>query len=276
MIFYLQESVFMIIFIENRIVMYPELRSGKKSHYQHKKHKRGEFMKIGSTFGKLAAALGVGLIAISAQAGFWDWTRPFKGPGRQVSTLVITGNYKRPLALAQLIRAENRQPYLLVPAQESGLNDVYFCPVNDGTPATRLRPEDITRFVLLLNPEKVIILGDVRYVPQRFVPNVEKRIPVVRIDCDDWKRVARTLGPMLSLNYLERDYDRIGEKLNRNELYRPLPAPPKTAVKPEVKKEEPSPAAPAVVKPAEIPAAAAETEPAAGEVTPVGEIKPAN
>jgi hypothetical protein len=78
---------------------------------------------------------------------------------------------------------------------------------------------------------------------------------------------------MLSLNYLERDYDRIGEKLNRNELYRPLPAPPKTAAKPEVKKEEPAPATAVEVKPAEIPAAAAEPEQAAGEVTPVGEIK---
>ena len=233
-------------------------------------------MKIGSTFGKLAAALCVGLIALSAQAGAWDWTRPFKGPGRKVTTLVITGNYKRPLALAQLIRAENRQPYLLVPAQESGLNDAFFCPVNDETPATKLRPEDITRFVLLLNPEKVIILGDVRYVPQRFVPNVEKRIPVVRIDCDDWKRVARTLGPMLSLNYLERDYERIGEKLNRNELYRPLPTPAAPAAKPEAKPEVKTEVPAADIPAAADPVAPVENEQAAGEVTPVGEIKPAN
>ena len=236
-------------------------------------------MKISSTFGKLAAVVTVGLIALSAQAGAWDWTRPFKGPGRQISTLVITGNYKRPLALAQLIRAENRQPYLLVPAQESGLNDVFFCPVNDATPATRLRPEDITRFVLLLNPEKVIILGDVRYVPQRFVPNVEKRIPVVRFDCDDWKRVARTLGPMLSLNYLERDYERIGEKLNRNELYRPIPTPAKPvaqpAAQPEAKLEQTVAETPVVAPEPQSPAAV-EPEQAAGEVTPVGEIKPAN
>lgn len=240
-------------------------------------------MKIGSTFGKFAAAVTVGLIAFSAQAGAWDWTRPFKGPGRQVSTLVITGNYKRPLALAQLIRAENRQPYLLVPAQESGLNDVYFCPVNDSVPATRLRPEDITRFVMLLNPQKVIILGDVRYVPQRFVPQVEKRIPVVRIDCDDWKRVAQTLGSMLNLNYLERDYDRIGEKLNRNGLYLPLPTPPKKtaeklpAAQLPAAAPAPAPAAvPAAPAPAAVPAVPAAAEQSAGEVTPVGEIKPAN
>ena len=148
-------------------------------------------MKISSAFGKVAAVLSVGLIAASANAGFWDWTRPFKGPGRHVSTLVITANYKRPLALAQLMRAENRQPYLLIPAQESGLKDVFFCPVNENTPARRLRPEDITRFVQLLNPSKIIILGDVRYVPQQYVPQVEKYIPIVRIDCDDWNRTAQ-------------------------------------------------------------------------------------
>ena len=230
-------------------------------------------MKIGSAFGKLAAVLSVGLIALSADAGFWDWTRPFKGPGRQVTTLVITGNYKRPLALAQLIRAENRQPYLLIPAQESGLKDVFFCPVNELTPASRLRAEDITRFVQLLNPEKIIILGDVRYVPQQYVPQVEKHIPIVRIDCDDWNRVAKTLGSMLNLNYLDRDYERIGEKLDRNELYRPLPTPEKSAEPvpaAEPKKEEP---AKTEVLPAATQPAPVEPDPSIGTVAPAGEVK---
>jgi len=235
-------------------------------------------MKINSTFGKLAAVLSVGLIALSADAGFWDWTRPFKGPGRQVTTLVITGNYKRPLALAQLIRAENRQPYLLVPAQESGLKDVFFCPVNENTPARRLRPEDITRFVQLLNPSKIIILGDVRYVPQQYVPQVEKYIPIVRIDCDDWNRTAQALGSMLNLNYLERDYERIGKKLDRNDLYRPLPTQKKAETAPAAEPAEPAkPADPVKEVPAaEVPAAPAVSDPAAGEVAPAGEIKPAN
>lgn len=222
-------------------------------------------MKISSVFGKVAAVLSVGLIAVSANAGFWDWTRPFKGPGRHVTTLVITGNYKRPLALAQLIRAENRQPYLLVPAQESGLKDVFFCPVSDRTPGLKLSPEDITRFVRLLNPQKVIILGDVRYVPENYVPQLDGRIPIVRIDCDDWARNAETLGGMLNLNYLERDYKRIGEKFDRDTLYKPLPT-------------KPAPAAAASEPPkvetqaAEIPAVA-EPDPAAGKVTPAGEVK---
>ena len=231
-------------------------------------------MKIGSTFGKMVAVLSAGVIALSANAGAWDWTRPFKGPGRSVNTLIITGNYKRPLALAQLIRAESRQPYLLTPAQESGLKDVFFCPVNDRTPGVKLRPEDISRFVRLLNPGKVIVLGDTRYVPESYLPELDGRIPVVRINCDDWARTAEMLGSMLNLNYLEKDYREIGKKLDKNALYKPLPA----AAKVEEPKKEETPAVPAAPVEEPKPAAklesqAAAPDPAAGQVTPVGEIK---
>ena len=236
-------------------------------------------MRISSKLGKVVAVFAAGIVALSAQADVWDWTRPFKGPGRHVNTLVITGNYKRPLALAQLIRAESRQPYLLVPAQESGLKDVFFCPVNERTAATKLRPEDISRFVRFLNPGKVIVLGDTRYVPESYVPELDGRIPIVRIDCDDWVRNAEMLGSLLSLNHLERDYKRIGAKLDKNVLYRPLPAPavPAAAAKEEPKVEEPKVEAPKVdeVKAPVVPAPAAEPEQADGEVVPVGEVKSA-
>ena len=227
-------------------------------------------MKISSAFGKVAAVLTVGLIAASANAGFWDWTRPFKGPGRHVSTLVITANYKRPLALAQLMRAENRQPYLLIPAQESGLKDVFFCPVSDRTPGLKIKPEDISRFVRLLNPEKIIILGDVRYVPESYVPQLDGRIPILRLDCDDWVRNAEALGKMLNLNNIESDYRRIGDKFDRETLYKPLPAKPapvKTA------KAEPAPAKTDKTEPAPVEIPAASSDPADGKVTPAGEVK---
>ncbi len=229
-------------------------------------------MKISSAFGKIAAVLSVGLIAASADAGFWDWTRPFKGPGRHVTTLVITGNYKRPLALAQLMRAENRQPYLLIPAQESGLKDVFFCPVNDRTPGLKINAKDITRFVRLLNPQKIIVLGDVRYVPDSYIPQLDGRIPIVRVDCDDWIRNAETLGKMLNLNYLESDYRRIGEKFDRDMLYKPLPAKPAPApVAAADASKNAKVEVPATVPPAEIPAA--EVDPADGKVLPAGEVK---
>ena len=236
-------------------------------------------MRINSAWGKITAVVAAGLIVLSAQAdSFWEWSRPFKGPGRKVTTLVITGNYKRPLALAQLIRAENRQPYLLVPAQESGLKDVFFCPVNEKTPAIKLRAEDISRFVRLLNPEKVIILGDVRYVPERYVPELSGLIPIVRIDCDDWVRNAGTLGKMLNLNYLERDYTRIGAKLDKDQLYRPLPSrQAEKAAETTENKETAAAEEPPVEKTVEQPkeenpvAEPPKVDPAAGVVKPVSE-----
>lgn len=230
-------------------------------------------MRMSGGFLKFAVILAMSVFTMSAMAGFWDWTRPFQGPGRHVTTLVITGNYKRPLAIAQLIRAESRQPYLLIPAQESGLNDVFFCPVNEKTPAVKLNPEDISRFVRLLNPERVIVLGDVRYVPERFVPDLDGRIPIIRLDGDDWMRNAKTLNGMLNLNHLERDYTEIGPKLERDALYRPLPTKPQPKAEP--KQEEPKPAEPKQEEPkTEKQEAPAENkEAAAGEVTPVAEIK---
>ena len=219
---------------------------------------------------KLTAVLACGMTAVSAMAGFWDWTRPFQGPERRVSTLVITANYKRPLALAQLIRAENRQPYLLVPAQQDEPKNFFFCPVSEKVPAMKLQEADITRFVRLLNPEKIIVLGDERYVPARYLPALEGRIPIIRIDCDDWNKNAATLGGMLNLTHLEGDFANITKELDH--LYKPLPAPEKTAEAAAPASDNGNPgAAPQTETPA-----AAPTEPetgVTGEVTPVAENK---
>jgi len=217
---------------------------------------------------KVAAVLTCGLTAVSAMAGFWDWTRPFQGPERRVSTLVITANYKRPLALAQLIRAENRQPYLLVPAQQDEPKNFFFCPVSEKVPAMKLQEADITRFVRLLNPEKIIVLGDERYVPARYLPALEGRIPIVRIDCDDWNKNAATLGGMLNLTHLEGDFATITKELDH--LYKPLPTPEKTAEAPAEDKNN-SAAAPKQETPAAAPAVP--DAGVTGEVTPVAEGK---
>ena len=55
------------------------------------------------------------------------------GPKREVQTLVITGNYKSPRLLAELIQYESRQPYLLLPPQDSGDTRIIFCPPSRST-----------------------------------------------------------------------------------------------------------------------------------------------
>ncbi|MPM27860.1 hypothetical protein SDC9_74375 [bioreactor metagenome] len=230
-------------------------------------------MRIGGGFGKLASVLACGVFAMSAMAGFWDWTRPFQGPERYVTTLVITGNYKRPLALAQLIRVESRQPYLLVPAVESGNKEVFFCPAIERTPAMKLRDADISRFVRLLNPDRVIVLGDERYVASQYMPVLDGRIPVIRIDSDNWENNAATLGTMLNLNNLRADYTEISRQLEPNVLYKPLPAKPAAApAEAETVESVPAPkAAPDAPAVPEVPAVPATPDPAAGEVTPAAD-----
>ena len=53
-----------------------------------------------------------------------------QGPKREVVTLVVTGNFKSPRLMAELIQSESRQPYLLLPIPGSDDNRIFFCPSN--------------------------------------------------------------------------------------------------------------------------------------------------
>lgn len=150
------------------------------------------------------------------------------GPKRQVVTLVVTGNYKSPRLMAELIQNESRQPYLLLPAQGSGDDRIICCQPK----ANRQIPEaKLEAFVRFLNPRRIIVLGGENYVPQRYVDIIGKDIPVVRVECTDWQRSAEELNDLLNLNNLASNYRRLREKLlNSSRFYRPTrPMPAKEA-----------------------------------------------
>ena len=71
-----------------------------------------------------------------------------QGPKREVVTLVVTGNFKSPRLMAELIQSESRQPYLLLPIP--------------GTPLEGravMEPVDVAKafaLVRLINPRKMI------------------------------------------------------------------------------------------------------------------------
>ena len=67
------------------------------------------------------------------------------GPKREVQTLVITGNYKSPRLLAELIQYESRQPYLLLPPQDSGDTRIIFCPPKSNSLQIRVDSVDWNR-----------------------------------------------------------------------------------------------------------------------------------
>ena len=52
------------------------------------------------------------------------------GPKRDIVTLVVTGNYKSPRLMAELILNESRQPYLLLPTPQSKVQKIIFVQPN--------------------------------------------------------------------------------------------------------------------------------------------------
>ena len=75
-------------------------------------------------FVKTALMLSIAALSFGAAAAPWA----FNGPRNRIVTLVLTGNYKSPRLLAELIQNESRQPYILLPTRESGDSRIFFCP----------------------------------------------------------------------------------------------------------------------------------------------------
>ena len=183
------------------------------------------------------------LCAVAADAAPWMSL----GPKRKLETLVITGNYKSPRLLAELIQNESRQPYILLPDPSRGDNRIYFCPPKSA--ALEVRETYFNDFIRTAGPKRIIILGDERYVPRRFEDLLDKAIPVVRVTGANWFRIAEELTFMLNLNHLDRNYKRLRETmLDDGGIYRPVsrPAAPKqeeSAASETPAAEQPAPAA---------------------------------
>lgn len=193
------------------------------------------------------------LTAVASVSFAAGW--PHSGNTRKPGTLVICTNYKSPRLLADTIRALSKQPWLLFPAAETGDQRVFFMP-GKGV-ARELRPADVKDFVKFLNPDRIVILGNENVVPQKYVRDLHRNIPVFRVDCNDWLKVGDQLEFMLNISGLGREYRKVYADLySDNYRMTSLPA-AKPAATQEAVAEETAPAA-------------EETE-TAGETAPVAE-----
>ena len=140
------------------------------------------------------------------------------GPKRDIVTLVVTANYKNPRLLAELILNESRQPYLLLPTPQSKLQKIIF--VQPKGPALEITPGKLKHYLSFLNPRRIVVLGDERYVSDQFVgeylKKLETPIPVVRIEGNDWNRVAEETTYLLSLSHLGDNFKRLRQEMENN------------------------------------------------------------
>jgi len=181
-------------------------------------------------FSAVALMIGV-VLACSALSGA-PWTA--HGPKRSIHTMIIAGNYKSSRLLADLIQNESRQPYILLPDPRTGDSRIFFCPPKS---ASREVPESrFNEFIRFANPKRIVILGDGRFVPERFEKMLDGTIPVVRITGNDWNRIAEELTFMLNLSHLDDNYRRLRDTmLNDGKIYRAIsrPAPAARKAAPE-------------------------------------------
>ncbi len=162
------------------------------------------------------------LVAASWCAGLAaaPWTS--LGPKRRVDTVVLAGNYKSTRLMADLIQAESHQPYILLPAAQTDERRIFFCPPPPAK-SLEIREQRLNEFIRQLNPRRIVVLGDERYVPEKYVDLLDHNIPVVRIVGANWNRVADELTFMLNLSNLSKEYRRLREKLDTT--YRPVSYP---------------------------------------------------
>ena len=156
--------------------------------------------------------------ATCLKAELWDWTKPFVGPGQKISTLVITGNYAKPRIIAELIQAETRQPILLLPAE--GQDSAYFMPPEkDGGKAMKVPFNELTNFINFVGPKQILVLGNTKYVADKYYDKISKEQTICRITSNNWQRVANTVGKYLNLPNLPGDYKSLSSKMTNNVNY---------------------------------------------------------
>lgn len=185
----------------------------------------------------LFAAVMLGFAA--SYAASW----PSSGPARKVTTLIICTNNKSPRLLAETIQSESKQPFILLPATQSDDTRIFFVP-KKGQPAIELTEAKLAAFIRFLNPSRVVVLGNDNIVPRRYLQDLDRSIPLVTIDAEDWNRVAEELGSMLNLSAVPQDYKRLREDMFSDaKIYRPIskPAKAKVDIKDEPKLEEVAP-----------------------------------
>ncbi len=143
-----------------------------------------------------------------------------RGNKYNVETIVITGNYKSPRLMADLIQAESRQPYIIVPA--AGAKQGYWYVALPKTDGFAMAEDKFGPWIKFSQCRRVVILGDNNCVPEKYEAMIDKSIPVVRIT-GDWERVAEELTFMLNLSNLKRNYPKLRKELDRT--YQPISAP---------------------------------------------------
>ena len=130
---------------------------------------------------------------------------PFKATGRvQNKNLIIAANVVDVRLLADLAQYHSKQPILIISPEADGTSGLYFAPA--GSKATHAEAGQFMEIVNFINPKRIIVLGGDDYVDRKFVDLARKKYPVLILDSDDWNLNAKSLGELLQIPALLKQY----------------------------------------------------------------------
>ena len=203
---------------------------------------------------KLSFCAAIVFSANYAGASFMQgWMQPFKGPGQNITVLVVTGNYSKSRILTELVQKYNGQPILLVPfVSANSSQDIFFVPPQKSGKALRIPYTEMTNFINFINPKMVVVLGGPDYVPDAYYKMIpDNNRTVVRVNGADWFKNADTVGSILNLSNVPGDYRKLLEQLQNDTNYqRSVPQVPEHVAQPVV---EPVVEKPVIVEAAPVP-----------------------
>ena len=153
-----------------------------------------------------AAVVAVSVAGLNASAAWndpstWAPVKAVKGwfTSETQNVLVVTGNYLRPLRLAQIAQEIGGQP-VLVFARDG---KAYL--TEPGKAAEVFAAGEVAAKVKALAVKKVVVLGDAQYVPQACLDALGVAEPTILADAD-WAKNGTSLAEMLKMPALKKSY----------------------------------------------------------------------
>ncbi|MFW5893644.1 MAG: hypothetical protein ACOCUY_00720 [Verrucomicrobiota bacterium] len=142
-------------------------------------------------------------MALPSQANPFDSIRNFFVKEHGADTLIVTGNYVRPRLLCELIQRKTKEPALLVSG--NGNSRVFYLSVDREEPL-EIKKESYVEFIQLLNPRRLVVLGNSEVVPSRIVDVLNDRFPTITIAGTNWGVNAEAAANLFDYKKLPNHY----------------------------------------------------------------------
>ena len=178
-------------------------------------------------------------MALPCQANPFNAIRNFFVKEHGADTLIVTGNYVRPRLLSELIQRKTKDPILLISG--NGNNRVFYLSVDRDAPL-EIKGGSYVEFIQLLNPRRLVVLGNDAVVPARIVDVFKDRFPTMTITGTNWGVNAEAAANLFEYKNLPNHYayyfrTGIDSVIKSDESPAPRPTPSKSSLPSSLRSE---------------------------------------